>query len=63
LLLLMASRIITSQRPFKISLKILNLYIFLRMAVSKTWKMQSWALAHFFMVRYPLHTQFFPLDR
>ncbi len=24
---------------------------------------QSWALAHFFVVRYPLPTQFFPLDR
>jgi hypothetical protein len=24
---------------------------------------QSWALAHFFEVRYPLLTQFFPLDR
>ncbi len=24
---------------------------------------QSWALAHFFKVRYPLPTQFFPLDR
>jgi hypothetical protein len=24
---------------------------------------QSWALAHFFEVRYPLPTQFFPLDR
>jgi hypothetical protein len=23
----------------------------------------SWALAHFFEVRYPLPTQFFPLDR
>jgi len=25
--------------------------------------LQSWALAHFFEVRYPLPTQFFPLDR
>jgi hypothetical protein len=24
---------------------------------------QSWALAHFFEVRYPLSTQFFPPDR
>jgi hypothetical protein len=24
---------------------------------------QSWALAHFLKVRYPLPTQFFPLDR
>jgi len=24
---------------------------------------QSWALAHFFEVRYPLPTQFFPMDR
>jgi hypothetical protein len=24
---------------------------------------QSWALAHFSEVRYPLPTQFFPLDR
>jgi hypothetical protein len=25
--------------------------------------MQSWALAHFSEIRYPLTTQFFPLDR
>jgi hypothetical protein len=24
---------------------------------------QSWALAHLFEVRYPLTTQFFPMDR
>ena len=28
-----------------------------------TWSSQSWALAHFFEVRYPLPTKFFPLDR